>query len=75
VAPEVNTCPHCRSPACLPLWRKLTLGATFALYATWVPLMPDELVTPSMVETARTRIAGRIEPPEVKQPARPSRRR
>lgn len=115
----MNTCPHCGSPDCLPLWRKLTLGpaahaqcrvcgfkvgvdvakacvamlptgllvivsafgvlqdpvalvlllvlslgVTFILYAAWVPLMPDELVSQSMVDAARARIAGRIDPPD-----------
>jgi hypothetical protein len=119
VASGVNTCPHCGSADCLPLWRKLTLGpaasarcrmcgfkvgvdvakacaamlptgllviitafgvlrdpvtlvlllvlclgVTFVLYVTWVPLMPDELASPRMVEAGRARIAGRIEQPK-----------
>jgi hypothetical protein len=115
----MNTCPHCGSADCLPLWRKLTLGpaastrcrvcgfkvgvdvakacaamlptgllvivtalgvlqdpvtlvlllvlclgATFILYAMWVPLMPDELASPRMVEAGRARIAGGGEPPK-----------
>jgi prepilin signal peptidase PulO-like enzyme (type II secretory pathway) len=108
----VNTCPHCGSADCLPLWRKFTLGpaasaqcricgfkvgvdvakawlamlptallviatafgllrdpvtlvlllllclgATFILYAVWVPLLPDELTNVRMVEAGRARIA------------------
>lgn len=36
----------------------LCLVVTFTLYAVWVPLMPDELTTPSMVEAGRARIAA-----------------
>ena len=109
----MNTCPHCGSEPCLPLWRKLCLGpaasahcqvcgfrvgvdipkacfamlptllliivaafgilrdpialvvlliaclgATFGLYALWVPLLPDELTNARMVETGRARIAA-----------------
>jgi hypothetical protein len=36
----------------------LCLALTFTLYAVWVPLMPDELTTASMVEAGRARIAA-----------------
>jgi hypothetical protein len=36
----------------------LCLAVTLTLYALWVPLMPDELTTPSMVEAGRARIAA-----------------
>jgi hypothetical protein len=36
----------------------LCLAATLTLYALWVPLMPDELTTPGMVEAGRARIAA-----------------
>jgi uncharacterized membrane protein YphA (DoxX/SURF4 family) len=28
----MNTCPHCKSEPCLPLWRKLTLGPLSSAY-------------------------------------------
>jgi len=30
----------------------------FGLYAAWVPLMPDQLASPSMVEAGKARIAA-----------------
>src|SRR5262245_35247460 len=35
----------------------LCLAVMFGLYLFWVPLKPDELTTPSMVEAGRARIA------------------
>lgn len=40
----------------------LCLALTFTLYAAWVPLMPDELTTTSMVEAGRARIAAEKQP-------------
>jgi hypothetical protein len=53
-----------RDPVTLVVLLVLCLAATFTLYAAWVPLMPDELVTRNMVEAARARIAGQIDPPK-----------
>ena len=36
----------------------LCLTVMFALYAVWVPLMPDEFTTASMIEAGRARIAA-----------------
>src|SRR5215475_13459544 len=36
----------------------LCLAVMFTLYAEWVPLMPDEFTTASMVEAGRARIAA-----------------
>ena len=36
----------------------LCLAAMFTLYDVWIPLMPDEFTTASMVEAGRARIAA-----------------
>jgi hypothetical protein len=35
------------------------LVSMFALYAFWVPLLPEQLSSPSMVEAGRARVAAR----------------
>jgi hypothetical protein len=47
-----------RDPVLLVGLLFVCLTATFTLYAAWVPLMPDELTNPSMVEAGRARIAA-----------------
>ena len=37
----------------------LTLVSMFALYASWVKLMPEQLSSPTMVEAGRARVASR----------------
>lgn len=41
----------------IDLWF-LGLVSMFALYALWVPLMPGQLSSPSMVEAGRARVAA-----------------
>jgi hypothetical protein len=45
-------------PVVLVLLLLVCLGATFTLYAVWVPLMPDELSNARIVEAGRARIAA-----------------
>ena len=40
----------------------LCLASMFALFAVWVPLVPDELTTAGMVEAGRARIAAQKHP-------------
>lgn len=37
----------------------LGLASMFALYALWVPLMPEQISTPTMIEAGRARVASR----------------
>ena len=37
----------------------VTVAAMFALYASWVPLMPEQLSSPTMIEAGRERVAAR----------------
>lgn len=39
----------------------LGLVSMFALYALWVPLMPEQISSPTMIEAGRARVASRSE--------------
>lgn len=47
-----------RDPVTLVVLAVVCLSSVFILYAVWVPLMPDELTTPRMVEAGRARVAA-----------------
>jgi hypothetical protein len=36
-----------------------TVAAMFALYASWVPLMPEQISSPTTIEAGRARVASR----------------
>lgn len=44
-------------PVALLALLMLCLGVSLLLYATWVPLVPDELTNPQIVAAGRARIA------------------
>jgi len=40
----------------------VTVAAMLALYASWVPLMPEQISSPAMIEAGRAKIAARRRP-------------
>ena len=45
--------------AAMVLLLAVTVAAMFALYASWVPLMPEQISSPTTIEAGRARVASR----------------